>query len=132
MPIYRFEFKAVRFGATARPYVPVVLTNPHSGLSTSVYGLVDTGADDCALPAAFASLLGHHLEKGITKEVGTGNGTTTAYSHTSRISFDGFSTEDILIDYLPNLKVPLLGVRSFLSRFIVTIDYPSRKFSLEN
>jgi len=132
MPIHSFEFKTVRFGGIARPYVPVVLTNPHSGLSTSVYGLVDTGADDCALPAAFAPLLGHHLEKGIIKEVGTGNGTTTAHGHTSRISFEGFSTEDIMIDYLPNLKVPLLGVRSFLSRFTVTIDYPGQNFSLAN
>jgi len=35
-----------------------------------------------------------------------------------------------LIDFMPNLYVPLLGVKSFLSNFILTIDYPRQIFSL--
>ena len=39
--------------------------------------------------------------------------------------------QDILIDFMPNLHVPLLGVKSFLSNFILTIDYPDLSFSLQ-
>ena len=35
-----------------------------------------------------------------------------------------------LIDFMPNLSVPLLGVRNFLSHFKLTVDYPNQKFSL--
>jgi len=31
---------------------------------------------------------------------------------------------------MPNLNIPLLGVKSFLSNFILTVDYPDKQFSL--
>jgi len=31
---------------------------------------------------------------------------------------------------MPNLNIPLLGVKSFLSNFILTVDYPKKVFSL--
>ena len=130
MKIYEFEFKRLTPVAVARPYISVTLSNPVARQSIMVYALVDTGADECALPASFASLLGHHREKGVQKKIETGNGMTVAYAHTSRISMRDFSTDDILIDYMPNLMTPLLGVHSFLSHFILTIDYPSQKFFL--
>jgi hypothetical protein len=34
------------------------------------------------------------------------------------------------VDYMPNLHIPLLGVKSFLSNFILTVDYPNKVFSL--
>jgi predicted aspartyl protease len=108
----------------------VRFSNPHNGLFVDAYALIDTGADECALPAPFASVLGHHLENGQIKHVGTGNGVTTAYAHTTSIAFQDFTTGDVDIDYMPNLRVPLLGVRSFLSRFVLTVDYPRQVFSL--
>jgi hypothetical protein len=74
--------------------------------------------------------LGHNLLAGQQKKISTGNGITIAYSHSTRIIVDGFSTEDVLIDFMPNLYIPLLGVKSFLSNFILTIDYPNKVFSL--
>jgi predicted aspartyl protease len=95
-----------------------------------VYALIDTGADECAFPASFAPILGHNLQNGQLKRVSTGNGITTAYSHTTRIVVEDFSTQDVLVDFMPNLSIPLLGVKSFLSNFILTLDYPNKVFSL--
>ena len=49
----------------ARPWLPVTIHNPHTKLSIKVYGLIDTGADECAIPAEYAPLLGHNLQAGI-------------------------------------------------------------------
>jgi len=95
-----------------------------------VFALIDTGADECAFPASFASLLGHNLQTGQQRKISTGNGITIAYSHTTRIEIEGFATQEALIDFMPNLNIPLLGVRSFLSNFILTVDYPNKTFSL--
>jgi len=95
-------------------------------------GLIDTGADECALPARYATILGHNLEAGHTKEINTGNGVTTAYSHTVKIEIGDFVIiQDTLIDFMPNLHTPLLGVKSFLSNFILTVNYPEKIFSLQ-
>jgi predicted aspartyl protease len=115
----------------ARPWLPVTIINPHNNGKMRVRGLIDTGADECALPASFAALLGHNLAAGTSKEVNTGNGKTIAYAHTIRIEIPDFTTQDVLIDFMPNLYVPLLGTRSFLCNFILTIDYPNFIFSLE-
>jgi predicted aspartyl protease len=69
----------------ARPWLGVTITNPHTGKRIKVWGIIDTGADECALPAAYAEYLGHNLQAGATKEINTGNGITIAYSHTVRI-----------------------------------------------
>ena len=114
-----------------RPWLPVTLINPHSESKVRVLGLIDTGADECALPARYASILGHKLENGLVKEINTGNGTTTAYGHTVKIKMDNFVIQEALIDFMPNLHVPLLGVKTFLSNFILTVDYLSQRFSLK-
>ena len=72
------------------------------------------------------TLLGHNLQAGHLKRINTDNGITTAYSHTTRIIIEGFSTQDVLVDFMPNLNIPLLGVKSFLSNFILTIDSPEQ------
>jgi hypothetical protein len=56
---------------------------------------------------------------------------TLAYSHTSRIEIEGFVTQDVLVDFMPNLFIPLLEVKSFLNNFVLTIDYPKKVFSLK-
>jgi hypothetical protein len=81
-------------------------------------------------PHPYAPILGHNLQNGQLKRVSTGNGITTAYSHTTRIVVEDFSTQDVLVDFMPNLSIPLLGVKSFLSNFILTLDYPNKVFSL--
>ena len=130
MEIRDIPFKKFGPQDNYRPWLPVRLINPHAKKDLHILGLIDTGADECALPARFAILLGHNLESGIVREIGTGNGKTTAYSHTMQIEINNIRMPEVLIDFLPNLHVPLLGVKSFLSNFVVTIDYPALKFSL--
>jgi predicted aspartyl protease len=130
MPVREYPFSVLRPGDVARPLLPVVIANPDTGRELRVYALIDTGADECALPASFAPVLGHDLQAGQSRRISTGNGITIAYSHRTCISIEGFSTQNVLIDFMPNLGIPLLGVRSFLSNFILTVDYPGKKFTL--
>lgn len=130
MPVRNYPFSAIRTGDIARPFLPVRIINPDSNREIRVYALIDTGADECALPSSFAPILGHDLQAGQQRRISTGNGVTIAYGHTTRIVIEEFSTQDVLIDFMPNLNIPLLGVRSFLGNFILTIDYPNKVFSL--
>lgn len=137
MPLHQFPFKSIRPGDTPRPWLPIRIINPGNKLIQNAYGLIDTGADECAIPASYAQLLGHNLQSGLTKKIKTGNGITTAYSHTAALDildFKGdniFRIEETLVDFMPNLHVVLLGVNSFLSRFILTMNYPDQTFTLQ-
>jgi len=90
-----------------RPWLPVIIKNPHTGKSQCVLGLIDTGADECAIPAGYAPLLGHDLQSGIPKSINTGNGVTTAYAHTLCFEINGIHIDNVMIDFLPNLNVVL-------------------------
>lgn len=114
-----------------RPWLPLTIKNPHTGQAINVYGLIDTGADECAIPAYYASLIGHDLQAGTQKSISTGNGITTAYAHTLCFETHGIKIENVLIDFMPNLNVILLGVKSFLSNFILVVDYKNSTFSLK-
>lgn len=131
MKIATVPFRKLSPNDIARPWLPVTIKNPQTRKSIKVFGLIDTGAEECALPALYAARLGHNLQAGREKEINTGNGVTIAYSHTVSIKAFTFSTRETLIDFMPNLYVPLLGVKSFLSNFILTIDYPRQLFSLD-
>lgn len=131
MPIRDYPFTVTRPGDMPRPYLPVIIVNPATGKRLSVFALLDTGADECAFPASFAPLLGHDLQSGQQKKISTGNGTTVAYGHTSRLEIPGFKTQEVVVDFMPNLFIPLPGVRSFLANFVLTIDYPNKTFSLK-
>ena len=131
MKIIDIPFTQLSSGDIPRPWLSVTIINPHSGRHINVLGLIDTGADECALPASYANILGHNLQAGKPKEVNTGNGITMAYSHSSQIKVADFITEQTLIDFMPNLSVPLLGMKNFLSHFVLTVDYPKLRFSLD-
>lgn len=130
MELLNIPFTKLSSDDIPRPWLPVTIINPHANKKIKVLGLIDTGADECALPARYAILLGHNLEAGFVKEINTGNGKTLAYSHTVRIETANFTIQYILIDFMPNLYLPLLGVKSFLSNFILTVNYPKKTFSL--
>lgn len=121
-----------------RPILPVRIINAHDpGKNFRTWGIVDTGADECAIPAHYARLLGHDLPAGIQKTVSTGNGATYAYSHKTRfeiyhpVTYDlMYAVGDTCIDFMMNLPVVLLGANNFLNRFVLMIDYPRRIFSI--
>lgn len=101
--------------------LPISIVNSHTKQSVSTIGLIDTGADECAVPAGFTYMLGHNLQAGKLKQIITGNGMTAACSHTARINiFDRndpkkivYTILDTEIDFMPNLHTVLLGARSF-------------------
>ena len=131
MLVEDYPFTATRPGDMARPYLPVTIINPENGKQLNVFALLDTGADECAFPASFAAPLGHNLQAGYQKKVSTGNGITTAYAHTLCLETHGIKIESVLIDFMPNLNVVLLGVKSFLSNFVLTVNYKKSVFSLK-
>jgi len=98
MPIRNYPFSITRPGDIARPYLPVTIINPDTNKQIRAFGLIDTGADECAFPASFASILGHNLQAGQQKRISTGNGLTIAYGHTARIRIEDFTTQDVLVD----------------------------------
>ncbi len=109
MPIKDCPFTI--FDGISRPILPVRIINPHSRKSYKTYGIIDTGADDCAIPAAYAVLLDHRLDAGSKKTVLTGNDSTLAYAHTKRFEIFHpetaellYTTEDTPIDFMPNLR----------------------------
>lgn len=116
MLVENYPFAITRPGDIARPYLPITIINPENEKRLNVFALVDTGADECALPASFSPPLGHNLQSGYQKKISTGNGITIAYGHTINIAAFNFTAENIVIDFMPTLHIPLLGVKSFLSR----------------
>jgi len=114
-----------------RPWLPLTIINPHTKKALKLYGLIDTGADECAVPAFYAPIIGHNLQAGFPKTINTGNGATVAYAHTLSFEVQGTKIDEVLIDFMPNLNVVLLGTKSFLSKFILTVDYKSSTFSLK-
>ena len=143
MPIDNFPFfRAYPADAQKRPWLFIRVKNPNTNRSFSTVGLIDTGADECCLPASYADFLGHNLNAGTAKEISTGNGFTTAYGHTCTIEildtnllFQGeekivYTVEKTLIDFMPKLHCALLGVGTFLNQFTLTLDYPKEIFSI--
>ena len=127
-----------------RPWLFINIMNPQTGLACPTFGLIDTGSDECALPASYADLLGHNLTAGEPRQIRTGNGMTTAYRHTCTIQIldvrklhgedmqIAYTIDKILVDFMPNLHCVLLGVNTFLSHFIITINYHNKTFSIIN
>jgi hypothetical protein len=142
MPIKDYPFLLTSVNSPARPMLAIRITNPDTGLFIDTYGLIDTGADDCAIPASLAKSLGHNLTAGNIKEVGITSGIVKVYSHsctieifnTTKLANGHFETVYTLpntpIDFMPNLQCVLLGTKSFLKKFVLTINYPKRLFSL--
>jgi predicted aspartyl protease len=137
MPIRDRPFIKISRHAIARPALPIIISNPHTGKIVSTYGLIDTGADECAIPAKLADVLGHNIKKGLKKLITTSSGLTKAYIHTTDFTIIHpetgnvvYKIEETPVDYLTGLPIVLLGVRNFLGDFILNIDYTKEVFSL--
>jgi len=134
MPIQDFPLRVLRGGAK-QPFLPVKIINPHTGKEKKTWGLVHTGADCCCIPGFIAAALGHELPKGQPQSV-QGVGFSGAFSHTFKIeildqSENLFHTiTERELHCVENLHVVILGVREFLSDFVLNVHYPKNKFSV--
>ena len=105
MLVKNYPFIKTPLGKISKPYLPITIINPENKKEIDTYALIDTGADECALPASFASLIGHNLLAGYEKKINTGNGLTVAYGHTVCIKTFNFSTSNVVVDFMPNLNI---------------------------
>jgi hypothetical protein len=119
--------------------LPIKITNPTNNRSFKTYGIIDTGATECYVPAGIATILGYDLTSGSIGHVHTGNGQTNSYKHRMTITIHHpenpenviFHTlENIEIDCMPDLHVVLLGVSGFLTEFTLKVDFRNGTFSL--
>ena len=119
--------------------LPIKLVNANDPKrSVMTWGVIDTGADECAVPHEFAPIIGHIWTAGEETTIRSGCGIQVGFIHMSTIKIykpnerrPAFTIENAPIAFMPNLKVVLLGVKSFLSRFVLNIDYPRYSFSLK-
>ncbi len=134
MPIRDFPFRGT--GGFLRPWLPIRIINPHTGLFFDTRGLVDTGADECCVPDFIAHTIGHNVEKGTPADVGGIGGKVDAYKHTTKIEIYDYSDKlvytinEACIDCIVGGKTVLLGTKEFLDKFMLAIDYPAKKFSI--
>src|SRR5574340_416068 len=138
MPIRNFPFCITSpTDSFPRPWLPIKIINPHTGQSIKFFGLIDTGADACSIPATLAPALGHVLVNGTPRPSKTAGGMTTGYSHTTKIEIYDlndrllYTINDTPLDFMPGLHVPLLGVTRFLDQFELHVDYPAKNFSIK-
>ena len=137
MPLRNCPLISTYEGSIPRIILPLRIINPYNNKHYKTRGIIDTGADDCSIPAGIAKILGHNLRSGIVDIAGTAGGDCVTYKHTTTIEILHPDTdkvicrmEDVLIDYMPKLQEVLLGVTGFLEKFILEINYPKKVFSL--
>ncbi len=140
MPIRNHPFPVML--GISRPMLWIRITNPDAKLAIIALAIVDTGADECVFPAKVAAKLGHNLKAVPPKPIKTASGTTNAYSHACRVDIlemlpNGmfgskvyYTIPTMPIDFVQGCDAFLLGVGNFLSKFILTIDYPRQVFSI--
>jgi len=142
MPIKDYPLTPVAPGL-ARPMLWVRVINPTTKRGVIALAIVDTGADDCVFPAKVASQLDYKLKAVTPKRIKTAIGTVSVSMHKykPRVDIlemrpDGMPGKKILhtirntpIDFIGGCDAFLLGT-SFLSDFVLTIDYPRQVFSI--
>ena len=121
--------------------VPVKITNPTTGESVRITGIVDTGADSCLFPADVAEITGHNLQgDGVRSNVNVGIEQTSVpvYKHTFILELLSpdytetvWSSGEIEVDCSESNPPVLLGAADFLKYFKLTVDYADERLSLE-
>ena len=121
--------------------IPVRITNPATGQSVHITGLVDTGADACLFPADIVEVTGHNLTgDGVKSNVNVGIEQTSVsvYKHTFIIEVLSpeyteivWSSDEIEIDCSTSNPPVLLGAIDFLRYFRLTVDYINEMLHLE-
>lgn len=136
MPIRDFPFISLYPGHPPNVWLPINITNPHTGLCVSTYGLIDTGAYSCAIPGFIAQNIGHDIRAGRKKPGSGADGDFDGWEH--QIEIDILSQNGTVLhkinagptQVIERLPIVLLGVDKFLNDFHLQVHYPNRMFSI--
>ncbi len=129
---YRLDFTQIGIKDRFRPYFEIIIRNENTGKEIKTFGLLDTGADESALPGFYAKILGHDLDKGNKKEIMVAGGKTEAFRHTNKFLIPKIGLiKDILIDFIPNLHIPIIGL-NIIENYNVFLYYQNRYFVMED
>ncbi len=140
-PFVVFEYEDGSSDQLAHPYLPLRISNPYSKDELQIiWGLVDTGADSCLLPASLAESLGHDLKgDGVraTVNMGIEQKSIPVYAHTFNIGLLSpdhrkivWESGNVEVECSETEPPVLIGVQNFLKHFRLTVDYPKREFTL--
>jgi len=144
MPIIDYPFQAQGPFSELSPILPIIIINPENRWQFQTWGLIDTGASATTIPGFIATEIGHNIERvKPTPGLGAG-GAVDVYEHTCSINIlsmaqDGKVNKDEIvikvsrrrIGVINGLHYVLLGVNDFLKKYVVTIDYPRKVFSIQ-
>jgi len=105
-----------------------------NGTSSTVVGLLDTGADTTALPVAHARFLGYELDLLQQTTIGTADGPGVAFRATRPSIAVVPGLESVPIDlspiFVPGAQTPLWGRRDVMRPFKVLVDEAGEAFTL--
>lgn len=145
MPIANYPFVDIS-GTGSKPGLPVILTNPANGFSFDTWALIDTGADNTVIPEFIAKKLYHDVtHKSVKTDTCFGiSGTATTYHHTFQLKVLGVNRKGNVLRnkivikrnkrqyaVIQGLHIMLIGENDFLKKYILTINYPKKTFSLQ-
>lgn len=122
-----------KLGNIYRPVIPMKLSYGHRITKSSLYCLVDSGADNNLFPAEWGLNIGIPIEKGDTYEInGIGNIGVKTYRHNIRLYMGTDIIIDTIADFSPFQEIPLLGRQSFFCFFErLSFDEKHRTLELE-
>lgn len=139
---YVYPFVAFNKGRIHRPYIPIIVINPHKAINLNQIALLDTGADSCLFPKFVADVTAHDLKNSkVQKDVsyGVAGIEMETWKHSFVIALLSpdrskivWQSEKTLIDCADHNDVSLiLGNLDFLANFKVTFDYPKKEIIIE-
>jgi len=107
----------------------------HGGRDFRCYAIVDSGADDCMFPSAFAAQIGLELKAGRPYLFsGAGSRGQLAYFFDIELEIAGVLQYPLPVGFtqaMDSSRVGLLGQNGFFDRINVCFSLRERKFILE-
>ncbi len=117
-------------------YRPLIRTDfiQISGEPFRFRGLIDSGAPWCLFPGFIATLSGHKILRGKSRQMEIGGQKISAYLHKTqiRIAKNSFIWDIYYSHDIDDWNFGILGQEPFFSNFLVVFNYPKKEVILES
>lgn len=121
---FSYDTRLTDYGFEMVPRVPVIFTNPKTGMNIPLFCLVDSGATDVLIHRQAAELIGINPESGEKRLYGGVGGDVVGYKHSVKIRLADdrheFTIECAVLD-LPYYE-GLLGQNGFFDNYKVIFE----------